>query len=266
MSEKTLTLSIVIPVYNEERYLPACLNAIAKQTVKPDEVIVVDNNSTDKTVEIAHSYKFVTLLHEKRQHQAFAQKTGFDNASSDILGRIDGDSVLPKDWVKKVIAGFNNDQNLAALTGEADPYDIYLKKTGVFIFDLFMYVAGKVAGHQMLWGANCAIRKTAWQKIKNQVLQRADIWEDYDLAFCLAKLGSIRKIKNLTIGTSFRAVHQSPINQTRYQFRSIRTFYLRTGLLKATVFGIFWALVILVYPIIFVDQFILYPLFKRSKI
>ena len=59
MSAKNkLTLSIVIPVFNEQRYIKACLDSIAAQTVKPDEVIVVDNNSTDKTVQIAKKYKF----------------------------------------------------------------------------------------------------------------------------------------------------------------------------------------------------------------
>src|ERR1035437_9021599 len=98
MNIKPLTLAIVIPVYNEEFYLKACLNSIAKQTVAPDEVIVVDNNSTDKSVQIAKSYKFVKLLHEKRQHQVFAQATGFNAIKSDIIGRIDADSILPPDW------------------------------------------------------------------------------------------------------------------------------------------------------------------------
>ena len=95
MTNKTLTLSIVIPAYNEENYLRACLDSIAAQTVMPDKVIVVDNNSTDKTVALARSYDFVTLVHERQQHQSFAQATGFNLASSDIIGRIDADSILP---------------------------------------------------------------------------------------------------------------------------------------------------------------------------
>src|SRR5476651_1469584 len=86
MSNKTLTLSIVIPVYNEQGYLKACLDSIAAQADLPDEVIVVDNNSTDDTAKIAKSYKFVRLLREPRHHQSFAQATGFDAARSDIIG------------------------------------------------------------------------------------------------------------------------------------------------------------------------------------
>ena len=52
-NEKKLTLSIVIPVFNEQDHLKACLSAIAAQTVIPDEVLVVDNNSTDSSAAIA---------------------------------------------------------------------------------------------------------------------------------------------------------------------------------------------------------------------
>ena len=59
---KNFSLSIIIPVYNEESHLRQCLDAIAKQIEKPDEVIVVDNNSTDETVQIAKSFSFVKVL------------------------------------------------------------------------------------------------------------------------------------------------------------------------------------------------------------
>jgi len=56
-------ISIIIPAYNEERYLGRCLDAIAAQSVRPYEVIVVDNNSSDDTAKVAQRYPFVTLLH-----------------------------------------------------------------------------------------------------------------------------------------------------------------------------------------------------------
>src|SRR6185437_1716246 len=64
MAEKPLTLSLVIPAYNEERYIKHCLDAIASQTVTPMEVFVVDNNSTDSTAAIAKNYEFVQVLSE----------------------------------------------------------------------------------------------------------------------------------------------------------------------------------------------------------
>jgi glycosyltransferase involved in cell wall biosynthesis len=251
--DNPLTLSIVIPVYNEENYLGRCLDSIAAQTVRPDQVIVVDNNSTDRSVRIARSYPFVTLLYEKRQHQAFAQKTGFDYAKSEILGRIDADSVLPADWVLKVKAAFGQDARTVAVTGGARPYDIRFKRIGKAIFDFYITLAGLMAGHWMIWGANGAVRRSAWLKARGQILLRDDIFEDYDLSFCLARLGRIRRLKDLRVASSFRAVHPSLAQQTSYQFRAIRTFWLRTNPIVALVYGLLWSTMFVIYPLTVID-------------
>src|SRR5438309_1400799 len=94
-----MKVSIVIPVYNEGPALGACLDAIARQTSRPFEVIVVDNNSSDDTVPIARHYGFVRLIHEKRQGVVHARTAGFNAARGDIIARIDGDTILPENWV-----------------------------------------------------------------------------------------------------------------------------------------------------------------------
>lgn len=56
-----MRVSLVIPIYNEEKYIKKCLDSVKCQVEKPDEIIVVDNNSTDNTVNIAKKYN-VRLL------------------------------------------------------------------------------------------------------------------------------------------------------------------------------------------------------------
>lgn len=257
MSKNTLTLSIVIPVYNEERYIGACLDSIASQSVKPLEVLVVDNNSTDKTIQVASKYPFVKVLHEKRQHQVFAQATGFNEAKADILGRIDADSILPPDWTTKITAAFEADSQLMAVTGGADPYDVPLKWLGSAIFHGYIYLAGLIGGQRMLWGANCALRASAWQKIKNKVMMRPDIWEDYDMAFCLKVHGKIGYIPNNLMGVSFRAMHTSFKQHVSYQFRSVRTFYYRANPLRLSLFVLLWLWTFPVYPLAVIDDWLL---------
>src|SRR5690606_756442 len=104
------------PVYNEEGQLAGCLDAIARQTVKPLEVIVVDNNSTDNTATIARSYSFVTLMSEKKQGTAHARNAGFNAAKGEIIGRLDGDSVIPDNWVERVQDIFR-DESVDAFSG-----------------------------------------------------------------------------------------------------------------------------------------------------
>src|SRR4051812_42172740 len=97
-----MNVSIVIPVYNEADQLAACLQAIARQTVRPLEVIVVDNNSTDGTAAIAKRFPFVRLLTEKKQGVVHARNTGFKATRGGIIGRIDADTILPPTWVAQV--------------------------------------------------------------------------------------------------------------------------------------------------------------------
>jgi glycosyltransferase involved in cell wall biosynthesis len=260
MTNKMLTLTIVIPVYNEENYLGACLDSIAAQSVMPDEVIVVDNNSTDNTAAIAASYSFVRLIKEPRQHQSFAQKTGFNAATSDIIGRIDADSALPANWVKNVKAYFAQNKDVVGVTGSTQPYDVSIGRLGTKGFEFYINLASRLAGNRMLWGANCAIRRSAWLQIQDQVMTRADIWEDYDLSFCLASKGQLHSITGIDIGSSFRAVRHPLIKQTRYQFRAVRTFYFhrspaRTALMMAT-----WSSLYLLFAPVMLDKYILNPL------
>src|SRR5262245_36697630 len=93
-------LSIVIIAFNEEKHIGPCLEAIAHQTVAPDEVIVVDNNSTDRTVQIASSYPFIKVIHETEQGMIPARNTGLDAAKGDLLARIDADTRIPPQWVE----------------------------------------------------------------------------------------------------------------------------------------------------------------------
>jgi glycosyltransferase involved in cell wall biosynthesis len=260
MLNKSLTLTIVIPAYNEQSYLSACLDSIAAQSVKPDEVLVIDNNSTDETAAIAELYSFVKLIREPRQHQSFAQQTGFNAAGGDIIGRIDADTVLPPNWVKTIKAYFVKNPEVVGLTGTTVPYDFSIGAMGTKGFEFYINLASRMAGHRLLWGANCALRASAWSKINKLVMTRPDIWEDYDLSFCLAAYGQLRSINGIEVGSSFRAVRQSLIRQTRYQFRAVRTFYFHRGLASAAIMMLVWSTLYLLFIPVMLDKYVLNPL------
>ena len=185
----SLTLTIVIPVYNEEDHIKACLDSIAAQTVRPLEVIIVDNNSTDNTVVIAKKYSFVRVLHESKQGIAFARNTGFDSASGDIIGRIDADSRLPVDWVKHMTDFIHTNPN-SLLSGGSYFYDLKLP-------NFFGWMQGQAAfrvnrfimGHYIAWGSNMAMHKKLWISVRNEVHNQPDIHEDMDLSIHLHKKG-----------------------------------------------------------------------------
>lgn len=191
MNKKALTLSIVIPAYNEEHHLKRCLDAIAKQTVKPDEVIVVNNNSADGTAKIAKGYPFVKVIDEKRQGVVFARDIGFDTASSDIIGRIDADTILPPDWVSYVKRFYGNERRQdSAWTSGCYYYNVRLPRFFGWVQSLIVFRMNQMLlGHHILWGSNMALTREQWQAVRGMVCHRTDIHEDIDLAIHLHRLG-----------------------------------------------------------------------------
>lgn len=187
-SRDLLTLSIVIPVYNEENHLKRCLDAIAGQAVKPLEVIVVDNNSTDKTVDIARNYSFVKIIHEPVQGRTAARNAGFNAAKGDIIGRIDADTILPPSWAAHVVKFFESNKKIAAITGPCC-FNTLFGKNLLFVLHRIVYFWSSwlAFGHQILFGSNMAITRAAWRKVSVHTCVRTDIHEDMDLSHHLVK-------------------------------------------------------------------------------
>src|SRR3989344_687806 len=95
-------ISVIIPTKNSEKFLEACLKSIKNQTYKNIEIIVVDNNSTDKTNDIAR--KYTNLVFTKGRERSEQRKFGGDIAKGRILIHIDSDMILEKNLVKEVNA------------------------------------------------------------------------------------------------------------------------------------------------------------------
>ncbi len=215
---KTLTVSIIIPVYNEEDYLRQCLESIEDQTIQPAEVIVVDNNSTDKTIQIAKSFKFTTVVVEKNQGVLYARTKGFDMAKSDIIGRIDADTRLEPDWVERLIEVFSTNSSVDAVTGSSHVYDMPLspwnhKLEDVFKHNLFTYEKD----FPFLFGTNMALRKSAWNSVKSLLCQDDYIFEDSDLAIHLYQAGhKLLYDKKLRAGMSARRYKDSVADFKKY--------------------------------------------------
>jgi glycosyltransferase involved in cell wall biosynthesis len=186
-----LSLAIVIPAYNEQRHLAACLKSIARQTVPPDEVIVVDNNSTDRTAIIAKKYPFVKVIKEPVQGLIAARNTGFAAAKSDLLARINADVRLAPNWVELVHADFAA-RPIMGLTGLAStkllPSTAYGSTT---IWTLmYFWMSEAFFGTGILWGANMVITAESWEQIRPLAhRQDALVHEDQDISLLLAGKG-----------------------------------------------------------------------------
>ncbi len=131
------TVSIVIPAYNEQSTIRACVVAAIEQTEPADEILVVDNRSTDATLRILNDLK--TEFPDRTPRLVFSQNDeqglvptrnfGLDRAMGEVLGRIDADTVLEPTWVHEVRRMFA-DPTVGAATGPMIYYDMPLRRFG----------------------------------------------------------------------------------------------------------------------------------------
>lgn len=108
-------ISIIIPTYNSEDYIKACLDSIYKQNYPKSklEVLVVDGGSTDKTREIAKKYP-VKLLNNPKKLAEPAKTLGFKKATGDYFFYLDSDAELvSKNWFKNILKPFLEDEEIA---------------------------------------------------------------------------------------------------------------------------------------------------------
>jgi cellulose synthase/poly-beta-1,6-N-acetylglucosamine synthase-like glycosyltransferase len=212
MTPKNLRISVVIPAYNEELRIKDCLDALMLQTVKPLEIIVVDNNCTDKTAAIAKKYKGVTVVNETVQGKAYAQSRGFDYAKGDILGRFDADTILPPNWVERVAKEFLDNPTLVGLSGYGTarlevniPKFLWKNISTIWSWTYFTHCRA-FFGSDILWGGNMAFRRVDWLKIRKLCIKLPDknIHEDQDVSLALACIGAKVKIMpSLVVSVDF---------------------------------------------------------------
>ncbi len=112
-----MKFSIIIPMYNAQGTIKACLDVIFSSENKDFEVIVVDDKSTDESALIAKTYPCRLITLEENKGAAFSRNIGKDNAQGQILVFIDADVVIKKDTLKLIDKSFKEDKYIVAVTG-----------------------------------------------------------------------------------------------------------------------------------------------------
>jgi glycosyltransferase involved in cell wall biosynthesis len=223
-----MKVSVIIPAYNEEKYLAQTLISLQNQTIKPSEIIVVDNNSHDQTAAIAKSWG-ATVIQEKKQGMIHARNKGFNSAHADIIARCDADVILPPDWIERIIQNFTHHQ-IDALSGPVTYYDSALKYTSTLPSMTYLKSLGLLTGgHHYLVGPNMILTRDIWNQVKDSVeLDDTKVHEDIDLSLRIIHVGGkIRNDPHLVVQTSSRRIIHKPDSFfLEYPLRMIKTFRL----------------------------------------
>lgn len=115
----TVDLSVIIPVYNGERYLGAAIESILQQSLPPQEIIVVDDGSSDASAEVAGHYPQVRLIAQENAGAAAARNNGVAQSSGKFLAFLDADDLWVPEKTALQMAKLEKDPSLDAVFGHA---------------------------------------------------------------------------------------------------------------------------------------------------
>ena len=174
---------IIIPAYNEEKFIDLTLNSLVAQKVLPRKIIVVSDNSTDKTAKIvtdfAKKHSFISLIEKKSDaihlpgsKVVRAFQTGFDTVDNnyDFIVKLDADLILPNNYFETIIQHFNSDATIGMAGGFA-----YIEKNNNWILE-------NLTDKDHIRGAFKAYRKQCFAEIGG--LKPAMGWDTVDELLC----------------------------------------------------------------------------------
>jgi len=166
--------------------LAVCLAALARQTRPADEIVVIDNASTDNTAELcaaAGARRIAVELPGIAASTAY----GFDEARFELIARLDADSIPPADWLERVEAMLEEAGPLSAVSGPGDFYGEtrFARWVGTNIYiPGYFWAMEKLLGHPPLFGSNLALRSDAWDRIRVSVHRGLPpVHDDLDISY-----------------------------------------------------------------------------------
>jgi glycosyltransferase involved in cell wall biosynthesis len=228
--------SIVIPCYNEARYIADTVNSIRSQTFTGSyEIIVVDNNCTDETAEIARELG-ATVVREDRAGVCFARQAGTEASHGEIVISADADTTYTPGWLATIDQRFGKDERIVAVTGPC------------------RYVGGPLWGRlyaRLLFGGVRAVYRMTGRVVyvtATNIAFRKEHWSGYDVN--LTQGGDeLNLLRNLRAQGKVAYVHANP------------TFTSSRRLTRGFLYGFFVTL--LGYYLL---GYVLNRLFKRQVI
>ena len=215
-------ISVVIPTYNEEKNIGRCLSALNEQTIPREdfEVIVVDGQSTDKTVEIAQKYAD-KVIQQVSKGVGGARNDGVRIASGDVIVTTDADCVPYSEWLEVVLEHFE-DENMIAVTGFLDPFDVEtLSKYEAYLYRLLFWVSNHLlsvfamTGYYHLCGANSAFDRDAFLEIGGY--QDLPYSDDVEIYKRLKPKGKMVLDNRMKVYYSIRRIKKMSLRKYIYQ-------------------------------------------------
>lgn len=218
-----MKVSVIVAVYNEEKYLKRCLDSLISQTLKDIEIIIVDDGSTDNTSlicdEYADMYGFIRVLHQKNSGQGIARNNGIQIATGDYIGFVDGDDWVREEMFEKLYDSVKRNASDIAVCDVYKIFDYEGREENVVSLqdnketvDIAYYLA---FGESNAYSWNKLYRRSLWDKFKFEKM----VYED--LAIIPLVLASANKISYVSESLYYYFKHS---NSTTTSYQNPRLF------------------------------------------
>jgi glycosyltransferase involved in cell wall biosynthesis len=206
-----MIISIIVCAHNEEQFLGDCLISLMAQTLAADEVLVINNASTDRTGAVAAAIPGVRVIDEPRKGLVVARERGRQEALGDLLVYVDADCRAPAAWLERIAARFERDPHLLALSGNYRFYD--WDRWGRMLLRAYDFTLGP-ATHVLVkyimrigvvfYGGNFAVRRDALERIQGFDTSIEFHGEDTNLGRRLSRVGKVELRYDCFLYTSAR--------------------------------------------------------------
>lgn len=176
-----MKLSVIIPSYNQQEYLSSAISSVLEQTKKPYEIIVVDDGSTDNSLEVARSFEEegVKVISQTNRGLPSARNTGLMNATGDYILPLDADDMLLENAIEKITK--------VAEETKADVISPSFKCFGIAQDEIILMPNPKIedfkTGNRV--GYCSAVKRDALLEVGGYSSRMWCGWEDYHLWFNL---------------------------------------------------------------------------------
>lgn len=199
-----MKIAITVGVYNEEKHIADLLDALLRQTQLPDEIIIVDDGSKDKTAEIIKEYSrhnaILKYIYQENAGPAAARNKAWKNSVSDICIFTDGDCVPEKNWVEELIKPFE-DERVGATAGTYKTLNnesLLARFIGYEIDWRYSKVKNEIQAHGTY---NLAVRKYVLEEIGGlDESYPFPSGEDWDLTYKISKKYKLIFVREAIVG------------------------------------------------------------------
>ena len=193
-----MNINIIIPVFNEEKYLERCLDSIIKQTLLPTKLLLVNDNSSDNSETILKKYskeflwiKYINIksnqahIPGKKVITTFYKGLETIDSNYDIICKFDSDIILPENYLESIINIFNSDPKVGIAGG-----NLYIKKKNKWVYE-------KISSKDHVRGPIKSYRKKCFEDI--QGLRKSIGWDTADVLIAQYHDWKIKTDKSLAV-------------------------------------------------------------------